>query len=123
MSAPTIQATSADRTRLLEAVVDELKHEHERLDHEIAILDREDVDLSPMDLVDHASAVVRARYRDQRRATVQRRLEEVTEALHRADAGALGSCESCGQEVDGERLLALPTTRICRRDAGVVPVS
>lgn len=123
MSAPTIQPTDTDRTRLLEAVVDELNHEHERLDHEAVSLDREDVDMSPMDLVDHASAVVRARDRDRRRTTVIRRLEEVAEALRRADAGSLGCCEECGEDIDGERLLALPTTRICRRDAGVIPGS
>lgn len=123
MSAPTIQATDTDRASLLEAVVEELKHEHERLDHEAVSLDREDVDMSPMDLIDHASAVVRARDRDRRRTTVLHRLEEVGEALRRAAAGTLGCCEECGEDIDGERLLALPTTRICRRDAGVVPTT
>lgn len=123
MSAPTIQPTDTDRARLLEAVVEELNHELERLDREAANLDCEDVDMSPMDLVDHASAVVWARDRDRRRTTVEHRLEEVAEALRRADAGSLGCCETCGEDIDGERLLALPTTRICRRDAGVVPSS
>jgi sigma-B regulation protein RsbU (phosphoserine phosphatase) len=44
---------------------------------------------------------------------VTRLLEEVDAALQRMDAGTFGLCESCGDPVETERLLADPLTRFC----------
>jgi sigma-B regulation protein RsbU (phosphoserine phosphatase) len=44
---------------------------------------------------------------------VARLLEEVDAALQRIDIGTFGICESCGDTVEAERLLADPLTRFC----------
>ncbi len=43
-----------------------------------------------------------------------RLLREFNEALRRLYAGEYGVCESCGNAIAKERLLAIPTTRLCR---------
>ena len=40
-------------------------------------------------------------------------LREVDAALARMDAGTYGRCESCGNEIDIERLDARPVARLC----------
>lgn len=118
--APTMTArTSAKRAKLLGTVEEELHHELRRLEDEVADLEQDRVDMSTMDLVDQASDVIRAQDRERRLATAVTRLQEVQEALGRAGEGSLGRCDECGEEIDGERLRALPTARLCRRDAGV----
>lgn len=111
--------TSSNRTRLLSAVNEELQQDLRRLEDEVADLEQEQVDMSTMDLVDQASDVIRARDREQRLATAVNRLHEVRDALERAGDGSLGRCDECGEEIDSERLRALPTARLCRRDAGM----
>jgi sigma-B regulation protein RsbU (phosphoserine phosphatase) len=44
---------------------------------------------------------------------VTRLLQEVDAALRRMDAGTFGICETCGDPVETERLLADPLTRFC----------
>jgi sigma-B regulation protein RsbU (phosphoserine phosphatase) len=44
---------------------------------------------------------------------VTRLLQEVDAALRRMDTGTFGLCESCGDPVESERLLADPLTRFC----------
>jgi phosphoserine phosphatase RsbU/P len=44
---------------------------------------------------------------------VTRLLQEVDAALRRLDAGSYGICETCGDPVETERLLADPLTRFC----------
>ena len=39
--------------------------------------------------------------------------DELLAALARIEAGAYGVCESCGQEIDADRLDALPEVRLC----------
>lgn len=46
-------------------------------------------------------------------ADVTRLLQEVDAALRRMDVGTFGLCESCGDTVEAERLLADPLTRFC----------
>lgn len=41
------------------------------------------------------------------------RLYEVTHALRRMDQGLYGQCESCGAEIDPDRLSILPETTLC----------
>ena len=50
----------------------------------------------------------------------RRLLTEIDDALRRIDEGTFGACESCGQQIDPERLDAIPYARLCmeckRRD-------
>ena len=47
-------------------------------------------------------------------------LSEIDDALRRIDAGTFGVCEGCGEQIDPERLDAIPYARLCmdckRRD-------
>ncbi len=47
-------------------------------------------------------------------------LVEIDDAVRRMDAGTFGACERCGEQIDRERLDALPYARLCmdckRRD-------
>ena len=47
------------------------------------------------------------------REEMETRIAQLEEALERLDAGTYGTCESCGQAIDPERLEALPQTRLC----------
>ncbi len=40
-------------------------------------------------------------------------LETATEAVHRAEAGTYGRCESCGAQIPEERLAAVPDAVRC----------
>lgn len=44
---------------------------------------------------------------------LQQRLEEVRAALQRVERGTYGRCENCGNEINPERLEAIPTARLC----------
>ena len=46
--------------------------------------------------------------------TLENRLNEVTKALNRIEAGLFGVCEIGGEEIEHERLLANPAARTCK---------
>lgn len=46
------------------------------------------------------------------------RLRELDDALSRMTQGTYGTCESCKQEIDEERLSQIPETRQCADCAG-----
>jgi len=48
-----------------------------------------------------------------RKETVTARIEALQEALSRVDDGTYGYCESCGVQIDPERLEILPAARLC----------
>ena len=48
-------------------------------------------------------------------ATLESRLREVNLALERISRGDFGRCEKCGQEVEADRLEAIPETRVCHK--------
>ena len=48
-----------------------------------------------------------------RLAFAQHDLEDTRTALRRLAAGTYGTCETCGREIDAERLLAMPTATQC----------
>jgi DnaK suppressor protein len=50
-------------------------------------------------------------------AQSQRRVADLGLAAARVSAGAYGRCERCGDDIGGERLEALPATRVCVRCA------
>jgi len=41
------------------------------------------------------------------------KLIQIEEALKKIDEGSYGVCESCGEEIDAERLLAMPFAKLC----------
>ena len=45
-------------------------------------------------------------------------ISDLDAALRKIDEGTYGRCEVCGQEIDAERLEAMPGTRTCREHAG-----
>ncbi len=47
---------------------------------------------------------------------VDTELAEVGAAIARIDNGTYGRCETCGQEIDDLRLIAIPTARRCASD-------
>jgi RNA polymerase-binding protein DksA len=51
---------------------------------------------------------------DQAEEAIRRK---VIEALHRVDLGTYGNCAECGEEIDKERLEAVPYTETCIRCA------
>jgi DnaK suppressor protein len=43
----------------------------------------------------------------------RQKLVQIEEALKKIDEGSYGICESCGDEIDEERLIAMPFARLC----------
>lgn len=43
----------------------------------------------------------------------RQKLVQIEEALKKLDEGSYGICESCGDEIDEERLLAMPFAKLC----------
>lgn len=50
-------------------------------------------------------------------AQVEGELVDVERALARLDDGTYGTCEVCGEPIDGERLSSQPATALCRAHA------
>lgn len=50
------------------------------------------------------------------RASIERRLTDVQDALARLDGDRYGICQSCGEPIDPERLSARPEVRFCLDD-------
>ena len=49
---------------------------------------------------------------------IEKRIEDLEDALSRAEEGLYGVCEECGQPIPPERLDALPFTTLCVECAG-----
>ena len=64
-------------------------------------------------MADDASAVFEQATGAGLRQDLQERLEEIDAALDRVQRGTYGRCESCGREIDVERLQILPAARLC----------
>ena len=65
------------------------------------------------DFYDHASS---DRDRELALMLADREREKLTyvdDALKRIDLGTYGICESCDEEIDKDRLLAMPFTKLC----------
>ncbi len=45
--------------------------------------------------------------------TLREQLDDVDEALSRLDAGTYGECTRCGNQINAERLEAMPAARHC----------
>jgi RNA polymerase-binding protein DksA len=46
-------------------------------------------------------------------ATLEKKLQDILEALQRMDTGTYGVCENCHQDIDIERLKANPSAKTC----------
>lgn len=71
-----------------------------------AEVEKEDVDDAASDLIE----------RDKTQAlifTLQRKLEDIDHAIKHAEGQGYGICESCGREIDPERLEIFPETTLC----------
>jgi DnaK suppressor protein len=47
--------------------------------------------------------------------TLEKRLQDIIEALERMEKGAYGTCENCNKEIDIERLKANPAAKACTK--------
>jgi RNA polymerase-binding transcription factor DksA len=48
-----------------------------------------------------------------RKESITAQIKGLEEALTRVNEGSYGVCESCGRQIDPERLEVLPTTKLC----------
>jgi len=89
------------RKELLQDVSQSMRAESDHLKHDIG------------DFYDHASS---DRDRELALMLADREREKLTyvdDALKRIELGAYGICESCDEEIDRDRLLAMPFTKLC----------
>ena len=49
---------------------------------------------------------------------LREQLDDVQRALDKLDAGSYGTCETCGEAINPDRLEAMPATRFCITHAG-----
>ena len=89
------------RKELLQDVSQSMRAESDHLKHDIG------------DFYDHASS---DRDRELALMLADREREKLTfvdDALKRIEQGTYGICESCEEDIDKERLMAMPFTKLC----------
>ena len=89
------------RKELLQDVSQSMRAESDHLKHDIG------------DFYDHASS---DRDRELALMLADREREKLTfvdDALKRLEQGTYGICESCDEDIDKERLMAMPFTKLC----------
>lgn len=100
-----------------------LEEEHDRLLHDLEILD----ELNPAQsenggnensafsshIAEHATDNSMLETTLMQRRLIEDRLSQVVEALQRLDQGVYGICETCGEFIGVERLVAKPHARLC----------
>ena len=89
------------RKELLQDVSESMRAESDHLKHDIG------------DFYDHASS---DRDRELALMLADREREKLTfvdDALKRIEQGTYGICESCEEDIDKERLMAMPFTKLC----------
>lgn len=65
------------------------------------------------DLGDQATAETDRNFMLRLRGREQKLLNKIEEAIERIEAGTFGICESCGEEISIERLIARPVATLC----------
>lgn len=91
----------------------------EAVDHEGSMLDETGELMSSSadnHLADTASETYQRELDEGLEADARRQLQDIDAALGRLEAGTYGVCEVCGQEIDPERLEAVPTATLCIDD-------
>ncbi len=67
------------------------------------------------DVIDEAEMLSTASLAEGLSRTQKRMLEEILKALQRIENGVYGKCIVCGEEIDEERLEAIPYAEKCRK--------
>ncbi|URA11130.1 TraR/DksA family transcriptional regulator [Thermospira aquatica] len=67
------------------------------------------------DVIDEAEVLSTASLVEGLSRTQKRMLEEILKALQRIENGVYGKCIVCGEEIDEERLDAIPYAEKCRK--------
>ncbi|MFC1769703.1 RNA polymerase-binding protein DksA, partial [Nitrospirota bacterium] len=65
------------------------------------------------DLGDQASAETDRNFMLRLRGREQRLLNKIEDAMERIDSGNFGVCDSCGESISDQRLLARPVASLC----------
>lgn len=99
-----------ERRRLREELTEMEEHQVKTEEKPVA-----DVSGYEDDLVDVATETFEREKGLALESGVQGLLEMVEEALRKIRAGTYGICEGCGQQIDANRLRAIPYTRLCIR--------
>lgn len=90
-----------------------LEEERARLLEERTELVKPLLERCPADLVDLAEAARERERRADRVEAIDHRLETIDAAEQRLHDGTYGTCVTCGQAIEAERLAVIPTTDTC----------
>jgi DnaK suppressor protein len=105
-----------ERKRVVEAI-DYVRHEAPRAAED----DQTEVNLDNH-LAEGASLTLEQEIDDTLEENAEQILAEIDQALARIEGGTYGKCETCGNEIDAERLEAIPYATQCidckRREEG-----
>lgn len=111
------ETSTSTRERELDGIRMQVEGERDRLQHE---LDQLRVDSGGRDEAhfhehptDHAGEMEEHDRQLAIRENLEQMFSQCQDALGRLDRGAYGICRSCGQEIDIERLKALPYATKC----------
>lgn len=106
-----------------EAVLSPIKKflhmEEEKLTHRKKDLEKEDPFSDPRRLTDNASPDTEAAEQfdharvEAMKKDIDRRIIEIRKAMTRIKIGKYGSCDSCGQMIDTDRLMIKPEAMLC----------
>lgn len=118
-AAPTlqqqVQATANTVAENLQAVLQALRAEMERIQAEIAEHARlaQDRSTAGNDVGDDASQISEVSKNLALKRHLERLLTQIQSAIRRIEQGVYGLCERCGQAINPERLQALPYATTC----------
>lgn len=93
--------------------------EEEKLTHRKKDLEKEDPFSDPRRLTDNASPDTEAAEQfdharvEAMKKDIDRRIIEIRKAMTRIKIGKYGSCDSCGQMIDTDRLMIKPEAMLC----------
>ena len=73
----------------------------------------DDTTRHPNDVVDHSTSLDETEYNFQFLEREDKYIQKLDEALQLIRSGVYGTCRVCGEEINEERLKAVPTTSIC----------
>ncbi|HRX02839.1 MAG: TraR/DksA C4-type zinc finger protein [Anaerolineae bacterium] len=86
---------------------------------QLADLDRQLQHKPDFEIGEGSPAIITWEMNLARRSVLLRRIDDFERALERDSAGAYGTCEYCGAQINPERLRILPHTRQCIKCANI----
>jgi DnaK suppressor protein len=92
--------TKENRDRLWESIRQSYDAEDDTIRH-------------PNDVVDHSTSLDESEYSFQFLEREDKYIQKLDAALEMINNGTYGKCRVCGQDINEERLKAVPTTSIC----------